>query len=77
MFHTLAAWHSGELCLRDPSAGLALLAYLGDREGTFRCLEECIDTGKLHYFVKVDPDFDPYRDDPRFQALLARVGLDD
>jgi hypothetical protein len=53
-----------------------MLAYLGDREGTFRCLEESVDRGRFG-MIKVNPVFDPYRDDPRFEALLARVGLAD
>ena len=56
--------------------GAGLLAYLGDRDGTLSCLEKSIDTGRF-YMVKVDPAFDPYRDAPRFEALLARVGLAD
>jgi serine/threonine-protein kinase len=74
--YTLAAWRSDTPCLPNPYMGAAMLAHLGDREGTFRCLGEVIDRGKFD-FIKVDPFFDPYRDDPRFQALLARVGLAD
>ena len=54
-----------------------MLAYLGDREGTLRCLEEFVDRGLFINFIKVDPLFDPNRDDPRFDALLARMGLAD
>jgi tetratricopeptide (TPR) repeat protein len=76
LYYRLAAWRSGEACLPDPGAGAIMLAYLGEREEMLRCLDEAIDSGRF-YLVKVDPTFDPYRDDPRFQALLARVGLAD
>ena len=76
LFYTLAAWRSGEACLPDPGLGATLLAWLGDREEMLRCLEKSYDAGRI-YLEKVDPSFDPYRDDPRFQALLARVGLAD
>ncbi len=77
LFHALGAWRSGEPCLGDPNVGVNLLAYLGEGEATLRCIEESIATGRLYDLIKVDPLFDPYRDDPRFQALLARVGLAD
>jgi TolB-like protein/DNA-binding winged helix-turn-helix (wHTH) protein/Tfp pilus assembly protein PilF len=48
----------------------------GDKNVAFTLLE---DYYKRHYpglaRLKVDPDFDPVRSDPRFQALLSRVGL--
>ena len=73
--HTLSAWHWGDSCLVRGYGGASMLAFLGDREGALRCLEETHGPGIG--FSKVDPWFDPYRDDPRFQALLARVGLAD
>jgi TolB-like protein/Tfp pilus assembly protein PilF len=75
-FYALAAWRSGEPCLPDPYLGATFRAALGDRDETFSCLERSIDAGRS-YVLKVDPIFDPYRDDPRFDALLARVGLAD
>ena len=74
--YTLTAWRSGERCLPNPYMGAAMLAYQGDREGTILCLEESVGRGTFGY-MKVDPLFAPYRDDPRFQALLARAGLAD
>jgi len=51
-------------------------AQAGDRNLTFALLE---DDYQRHYpglsRLKVDPDFDPVRSDPRFQDLLRRVGL--
>ena len=56
--------------------GADLLAFLGDREEALRCLEEGVDRGGITW-IKVSRSWDPYRDDPRFQALLARAGLAD
>ena len=42
----------------------------------FDCLDEAREESKLFY-VKVDPVFAPYRDAPRFLALLAEMGLAD
>jgi tetratricopeptide (TPR) repeat protein len=76
MLYTLAAWRSGEPCLPDPGVGASFLGALGDREEMLLCLEKAIEVGRF-YLVKMDPAFDAHRDDPRFQALLARVGLAD
>ena len=51
-------------------------AGLGDREATFAALERAYAERDVHLiFLTVDPKWDPYRDDPRFEALLARCGF--
>ena len=51
-------------------------AALGEREQAFAWLEKVF-SDKSYYVVwlTVDPVFDPYRADPRFQNLLTRIGL--
>jgi hypothetical protein len=40
-------------------------------------LEKCYaDRDTQCWFLKVDPLYDGLRDEPRFQALLKKVGLD-
>jgi hypothetical protein len=45
------------------------------------CLEQAIDLGPrfslFTLFPKADPLLEPYRDDPRFIALLGRMNLAD
>ena len=51
-------------------------AHLGDRERALAHLESAYASrsGDMLY-LKVEPSFDPLHDDPRFQALVRRVGI--
>ena len=51
-------------------------AGLGEREAVFQWLNRAYDARDVHLiFLPVDPKWDPYRADPRFEALLARCGF--
>lgn len=49
---------------------------LGSREELFRCLEEAFEqrSGALS-FLAVEPGWDPVRREPRFQAMIQKLGL--
>jgi tetratricopeptide (TPR) repeat protein len=53
-----------------------IYAGLGDRTKTFEYLEKAYQE-RVPYLVylAVDPHFDPFRTDPRFQDLVHRIGL--
>jgi TolB-like protein/DNA-binding winged helix-turn-helix (wHTH) protein/Flp pilus assembly protein TadD len=54
----------------------ALYIALGERERALACLERAYETHDNQLmFLRIDPNLDPLRDDPRFQDLLRRVGL--
>ncbi len=60
-------------------AGAFVNAYLGlgDNEQAFAWLEQAYEEkSNILQFLKVHPFFDPLRNDPRFTALIHRVGLD-
>ena len=57
-----------------------VLAFVGNREATLRALREAIDSrsgSRSVLSMKINPAYDFIRDDPRFQAMLAEVGLAD
>ncbi|MHC4138173.1 MAG: adenylate/guanylate cyclase domain-containing protein [Planctomycetota bacterium] len=67
---------SGRACTDDPTVGVHLFAWLGEADALFDCLDEVIEE-KSWLFYKADPLFAPYRDDPRFTAVLRRMGLEE
>jgi len=57
-----------------------VLAFVGDAEGTIAALQAAAPerSGSRSVFsMKINPAYDFIRDEPRFQALLEEVGLDD
>jgi tetratricopeptide (TPR) repeat protein len=60
----------------SPGELASLYAALGDKEAAFASLNKAYEEHDLQLqFLKVDPSYDPLRDDPRFQELLNKVGL--
>jgi TolB-like protein/DNA-binding winged helix-turn-helix (wHTH) protein/Tfp pilus assembly protein PilF len=59
-----------------PSAIALVHAGLGDRRAVFEWLERAYAARDVHLiYLPVDPKWDPYRDDARFQDLIARCGF--
>jgi DNA-binding winged helix-turn-helix (wHTH) protein/TolB-like protein/Flp pilus assembly protein TadD len=51
-------------------------AALGDRERALHWLEQAADEHAFHViYLKVWPELDPVRQDPRFEAVIRRLGL--
>jgi len=50
-------------------------AMLGDKDAAFADLNKAFSNRAGVLFIKVDPDFDNLRSDPRFADLLQRIGL--
>ena len=55
------------------------LALLGDREAMYTCLEQAVErgAGPVAVVVAPDPAFEEYRSEPRFIALMKRIGVAD
>jgi eukaryotic-like serine/threonine-protein kinase len=63
---------------REPNALAISMAEIwagmGDRENTLRWLEECVRRREQFItYIAVDPMLAPFRDDPRFAALLRQI----
>jgi tetratricopeptide (TPR) repeat protein len=54
----------------------ALYAHLGEKDAAFEYLQKAYEGGSIYMsFIKVDPELDPLRSDPRFAELLSKMGL--
>ena len=61
----------------SPAASMVVYLGLGEKEKALEGLERCYaDRDTQCWFLKVDPLYDSIRNEPRFQALLKKVGLD-
>ncbi len=60
-----------------PPYALALVhAGFGERDEVFEYLDKAYETRDVHLvFLTVDPKWDPFRTDPRFDVLLGRCGF--
>jgi class 3 adenylate cyclase/TolB-like protein len=68
---------SGRPCANDPALVSTMLAIIGEPDRMFECLNEVVQQRRPPFLAKVWPAYDRYRDDPRFTALLRRMGLED
>jgi adenylate cyclase len=60
-----------------PGASMVVYLGLGEKDKALDWLEKCYaDRDPRLWFLKVDPVYDNLRDEPRFQAVLKKVGLD-
>jgi len=60
----------------SPTTFARIYAQLGDKGQAFEWLEKAYEEREGLIIVKVDPQLDPLRDDPRFQDLLLRMNLE-
>jgi serine/threonine protein kinase/Tfp pilus assembly protein PilF len=63
---------------QEYSYNLAIVCFdLGDIDQGFNWLEKAYEEHESgFYYIKIDPDFDRVRTDPRFKALLKKMGLE-
>jgi tetratricopeptide (TPR) repeat protein len=61
----------------DVSGIASVLTALGERAQALDWLERGVGSGSFMAYLAVDPVFRPLRDEPRFRAVLRRVGLPD
>jgi hypothetical protein len=60
----------------DPVGVWPVYAVLGEKDEAIHWMEQAIqELSPSARFIGVDPLADPLRDDPRYQALLDRIGL--
>lgn len=59
----------------SPSSIAVIYLGLGDKDQAFAWWQRACAEQFLPFFLKVDPNFDPLRSDPRFQELLRCMGL--
>jgi tetratricopeptide (TPR) repeat protein len=61
----------------SPTYVATILMLLGDKDEAFEWLDRAVEDHSYDVsYLNVDPLFDPVRDDPRFPALVRKVGLE-
>ena len=66
-----------KLRYRSPSLRVILHLGLGEKDKALDWLEKCYEEQDGYcWILKVGQLYDPLRTEPRFQALLKKVGLD-
>ena len=68
---------AGKPCTNLAVYGAILHMRIENEERALQCLEEAYEQRGVAPFLKVDPIWDPLRDDRRFQAILEGMGLAD
>ena len=59
-----------------PYARALVYAGLGEADAAIEWLSKAVDARDVHLlFLPVDPKWDPFRDDPRFQEILRRCAF--
>jgi len=73
----LESERTGSPCTDFVSFGAVTHARLGNLDQSLACLEQGQQTGSLGptLFLKLNPAFEPLRANPRFEAVLERMGL--
>lgn len=68
-----------ELNQKEYASALEIAAIhlsLGDKKKTFEFLEKAFNERSFHItYLKIRPEFDSIRNDPRFGDLIRRIGL--
>lgn len=59
----------------SPLVFAQLYVQLGNKDEAFFWLNRAAEERSLLIFLKVHPDWDPIRSDPRFAKLIQRIGL--
>jgi hypothetical protein len=79
-------WDNFLATMASPDGPVGITAYivavfraaLGDVDGAIAKLDQALAKREPHVvMLKIDPRFDGIRSDPRFQAILAAIGLAD
>jgi len=60
----------------SPTRFATIYAHLGEKDEAFEWLEKAFEEGEEITSLKVNPWWDPPRDDPRFHDLLLRMNLE-
>jgi serine/threonine-protein kinase len=61
----------------QPYYKIAYYLMMEEKQKAIECMEKCVEmrSVRLGFSIKVDPIYDPIRDDPRFKEILTKMNL--